>query len=636
MKIQLKHSSVLLNGAAKAPSVEQMEYGEIALNFNSADPAIFFKDNGNAINKFSLGGAPDLSNSNSQSGTYDDRYLRLSGGTISGDIYADQFIGGVARISNTPPVPATAGELWYNTDDGRTYVFYQDADSSQWVDAAPDTFELTDNYYSKAEGDARYLRTTGGTATGTLNLNGTGGGIVLTLQDQGAVSTAFSANGSIAGGSVLGQVTDSGYNLFSDGSISTHCPSTTADADLRFAVIRGTTISAAINSNGDLIATSFIGDGNAITNLSETEVKTAYEANADTNAFTDAEKTKLSGIEAGATADQTGTEIKALYEAEADVNRFTNADHAKLDGIEAGAQVNTVTSVNGQTGDVTVTAGGGGSVDIQEFTTSGTWFKPADAKVIVVEVVGGGGGGGSGANNSNQSQAGGSGGAGAMRVVRTLFASDVSTSEIVTVGAGGAGGTGLTLIGQNRNGKDGTAGEESSFGIHAIAGGGNKGRGGRDFSINGAEGTYIFQEIANETDVVQFLSATGGTSYAGVTGSSPGRYGYTSPGGGGGGGNTRSDGYVYPPGEGGLGLINERGASSINVQGGGTPIDSAGGSYSGGGGGSGKSDNSNGNAGGNGGFPGGGGGGGGAAFQPGINGDGGAGGNGRVRVITYF
>lgn len=87
------------------------------------------------------------------------------------------------------------------------------------------------------------------------------------------------------------------------------------------------------------------------------EIKALYEAEADTNAFDDADYNKLLGIEAGATADQTGAEIKSLYEAEADTNAFTDADHTKLDGIEAGAQVNTVTSVNGQTGAVTVTTG---------------------------------------------------------------------------------------------------------------------------------------------------------------------------------------------------------------------------------------------------------------------------------------
>ena len=69
------------------------------------------------------------------------------------------------------------------------------------------------------------------------------------------------------------------------------------------------------------------------------EIKTAYEGEADTNAFTDTLKTKLEGIEAGATGDLTGAEIKTAYEGEADTNAFTNELKGKLEGIEAGADV---------------------------------------------------------------------------------------------------------------------------------------------------------------------------------------------------------------------------------------------------------------------------------------------------------
>ena len=73
------------------------------------------------------------------------------------------------------------------------------------------------------------------------------------------------------------------------------------------------------------------------------EIKTAYEA--ETNAFTDAQFTKLAGIETAATADQTAGEIKTAYESNADTNAFTDADHTKLDGIEASADVTSTTNV---------------------------------------------------------------------------------------------------------------------------------------------------------------------------------------------------------------------------------------------------------------------------------------------------
>ena len=59
MRIQLKRSSTLLeDGSAKPPSSTQMEYGELAVNFNSADPAIFFKDTDSTIVR--IGGAGSI------------------------------------------------------------------------------------------------------------------------------------------------------------------------------------------------------------------------------------------------------------------------------------------------------------------------------------------------------------------------------------------------------------------------------------------------------------------------------------------------------------------------------------------------------------------------------------------------
>ena len=71
------------------------------------------------------------------------------------------------------------------------------------------------------------------------------------------------------------------------------------------------------------------------------EIKTAYEA--ETNAFTDAQFTKLAGIETAATADQTGAQIKTAYEAE--TNAFTDAQFTKLAGIETAADVTDGTNV---------------------------------------------------------------------------------------------------------------------------------------------------------------------------------------------------------------------------------------------------------------------------------------------------
>lgn len=56
-----------------------------------------------------------------------------------------------------------------------------------------------------------------------------------------------------------------------------------------------------------------------------------------------ADGTKLDGVEAGATADQTGAQIKAAYEAEP--SAFTDAQFTKLAGIEASADVTDTANV---------------------------------------------------------------------------------------------------------------------------------------------------------------------------------------------------------------------------------------------------------------------------------------------------
>lgn len=49
------------------------------------------------------------------------------------------------------------------------------------------------------------------------------------------------------------------------------------------------------------------------TNVTPASTKISYESNANTNEYSDAEQTKLSGIESGATTDQTDSEIETGY-----------------------------------------------------------------------------------------------------------------------------------------------------------------------------------------------------------------------------------------------------------------------------------------------------------------------------------
>ena len=44
-------------------------------------------------------------------------------------------------IGDTPPTQPTAGATWYCTLDGRSYVWYEDADSGQWVESSPQSVD---------------------------------------------------------------------------------------------------------------------------------------------------------------------------------------------------------------------------------------------------------------------------------------------------------------------------------------------------------------------------------------------------------------------------------------------------------------------------------------------------------------
>ena len=62
-------------------------------------------------------------------------------------------------------------------------------------------------------------------------------------------------------------------------------------------------------------------------------------------AFVNGDKTKLDAITPGATGNQTDAQIRAAVEAATDSNVFTDADHTKLNGIEASADVTDTANV---------------------------------------------------------------------------------------------------------------------------------------------------------------------------------------------------------------------------------------------------------------------------------------------------
>ena len=156
MKLQLKRSNVLELGAAKEPTASQMEYGELAVNYNNGDPAIFIKDSNDNIIR--IAGTGNINSGDNPSGDT----LPPTGNNI-GDIFfntidntlyywdgsqwvpiandttaADIFVGTLAEINaEVPAADRRNGFLWWNVEDGTLYVWYIDANTSQWVVAVP-------------------------------------------------------------------------------------------------------------------------------------------------------------------------------------------------------------------------------------------------------------------------------------------------------------------------------------------------------------------------------------------------------------------------------------------------------------------------------------------------------------------
>lgn len=148
MKIQLKNSNVLDSGSAKQPTAANMLDGELAINFNSNDPAIFIKDSAGSIVR--LAGKNNLSFTNYQA---------------------------IIPTTSTPPSSAAAGNLYWDTDDQRLYIYYDDGSTQQWLDASKEKFDTnlipdaTNSNHQSGTLDDRYVNSNGDTLTGNLVLN---------------------------------------------------------------------------------------------------------------------------------------------------------------------------------------------------------------------------------------------------------------------------------------------------------------------------------------------------------------------------------------------------------------------------------------------------------------------------------
>jgi len=121
-------------------------------------------------------------------------------------------------ISTDAPASPSAGNLWYNSNLGRTFIYYNDGDSAQWVDAAPFNVgiitSLTNVSFSAGSATAPTMHFVGDSQTGFFSPSAGR----ITLVSVG--SSILNVNPS--GISVTGVVTATDFNSTSDISLKEH------------------------------------------------------------------------------------------------------------------------------------------------------------------------------------------------------------------------------------------------------------------------------------------------------------------------------------------------------------------------------------------------------------------------------
>jgi len=180
-------------------------------------------------------------------------------------------------------------------DASTAWVLTRTTDTDSYAPSDPDAFGKGDAFFIK-EGDTNaghldVLSTSGAIVFGTTNI----------IFSEVAETTVYAAGTGL---------TLTGTTFSADQAIATTATPTFA----------GLTVNGNITVTGNVDGRDVLADGTkldgvetgATADQTDAEIKTAYENNSDTNAFTDALLTKLNGIEASATGDQTAADIEAI------------------------------------------------------------------------------------------------------------------------------------------------------------------------------------------------------------------------------------------------------------------------------------------------------------------------------------
>ena len=163
--------------------------------------------------------------------------------------------GSQVSVGTEAPVGPTSGDLWYNADYARIFVYYDNGINSQWVDAAPFNYADLSSVYADNAGISTFS-TTAGVSTNVIG----GIGSITQLQVTG-ISTFTNGPVLIGSGTSTGtasqalQVNSGGYF---NGSVGIGTTNPTSKLQVQ----------GDVRVSGIITATSFVGDGTNITGVS--------------------------------------------------------------------------------------------------------------------------------------------------------------------------------------------------------------------------------------------------------------------------------------------------------------------------------------------------------------------------------
>lgn len=240
------------NTASKRPTAAQLDIGELSLNYESTTPGVFFEDSAGNVRKVGpcevSGSAPNSSPAGSSGNSTGELWLDTGSNNALKIYDGSAFVvpPAVCPTQDAAPSGPVDGALWYDSDQGRLFVYYDDGSTQQWVDASPTNATSSLKQLDDISGSFN-----GTTTAFTLQIGGANfspvSDIQLLIAIGGVVQTPGTAY-TVSGSTITftsappGGATFSGVVLASSG----------------FFAASGSNKQVQFNNNGDLGGTSFL------------------------------------------------------------------------------------------------------------------------------------------------------------------------------------------------------------------------------------------------------------------------------------------------------------------------------------------------------------------------------------------